>query len=237
TIAEINRSDQAVHLELGIPHNPTSIISAIYAKPNPMGRVLIWDELRARAAHETRPWVVLGDFNSISCVDENEGGAPFNPYRAASFIKCIADCGFIDLGYVGPKHTWFRGSIQERLDRGMANMLWRQRFPQAMVKHFPRLCSNHWPLLLNFFGLPKPPKIKRPFRFMISWMAQPDFRRVLRNAWKPNVSMTDNLNKLTPRLQRWNQEVYGHINQRKKALSLHLSDLDTASVNNPSLKN
>lgn len=46
----------------------------------------------------------------------------------------LDECGFMDVGYVGPKFTWARhfdngNSIWERLDRGLATNNWFLKFP------------------------------------------------------------------------------------------------------------
>ena len=48
------------------------------------------------------------------------------------FHEEITECGFIELPYSGPKFTWTRKFwseiIEERLDRGLANKEWLDRF-------------------------------------------------------------------------------------------------------------
>lgn len=58
------------------------------------------------------------------------------------------------MGFMGNKYAWCNGRQgrafdQERLDRGLANGEWRCLFPNAIVKHLPRIFSDHSPLLLD----------------------------------------------------------------------------------------
>uniref|UniRef100_A0A2N9FSF1 Uncharacterized protein n=1 Tax=Fagus sylvatica TaxID=28930 RepID=A0A2N9FSF1_FAGSY len=59
------------------------------------------------------------------------------------------ELGAVDLGYVGARFTWCnkrwgRGSIKERLDRGIANVEWRTKFPRATVLHLGVLDHFHF---------------------------------------------------------------------------------------------
>ena len=56
--------------------------------------------------------------------------------RKPASIKNLDDCGLMDLGYRGPKFTWFRrngeeAGIFERLDRGVANPAWINTFHEG----------------------------------------------------------------------------------------------------------
>ena len=74
---------------------------------------------------------------------------------ATNFLKNLMfDLGSVDLGFSGTKYTWRnnrwgQGSIQERLDRGIANMHWRLAFPRAVVYHLGAVNSDHCPLLID----------------------------------------------------------------------------------------
>ncbi|RYR04899.1 hypothetical protein Ahy_B06g084709 isoform A [Arachis hypogaea] len=43
----------------------------------------------------------------------------------------------LDLGYSGYPFTYKKGNLVERLDRGLSNMDWKIRFPDARMKHLP----------------------------------------------------------------------------------------------------
>lgn len=69
------------------------------------------------------PWLCVGDFNKITKQDEKVGGAIRPHNQMQSFREVINKCGFIDLGYIGPKYTWCRhyengNSIWEQLGFG-----------------------------------------------------------------------------------------------------------------------
>ncbi|CAN1179461.1 hypothetical protein LINPERHAP2_LOCUS34204 [Linum perenne] len=103
----------------------------------------------------------------LSAADKR-GGAPFVPSRAASFRQCVDNCNLLELDFVGPRFTWFRGSLGERLDWGLSSTDWKCQFPNAVIRHIPRLRSDHRPILLYFHGLEVPRRRDRPFRFFSS---------------------------------------------------------------------
>ena len=66
-----------------------------------------------------------GDFNEITRQDEKLGGVPRPHNQMQLFREVIDECGFLDLGFEGPKYTWSKhfengSSIWERLDRCLA---------------------------------------------------------------------------------------------------------------------
>lgn len=74
-----------------------------------------------------------------------------------AFRHCLEDCDLFYLGYVGYQYTWTNkqtdeNNIQERLDRGVANELWRNKFPAARVFHLTRVLSDHCPIHVNWSG-------------------------------------------------------------------------------------
>ncbi|CAN0880875.1 Putative ribonuclease H protein At1g65750 [Linum grandiflorum] len=165
------------------------------------------------------------------------GGAPFNPYRAASFQGCISDCQLTDVDAVGPRFTWFRGSLRERLDRALGSAELVHQFPNLVIRHLHRIRSDHRPILACFDGHTPPPIGRRPFRFLAPWLGHDDFHRLLESAWHPQREIAQNLLHLTSRLRRWNKEVFSHIHRRKEALIRHLEELESQSNSLPTEEN
>lgn len=103
-------------------------------------RVEAWDSLRSLNHHPNIPWLCAGDFNELTRQDEKLGGAIRNHRQMKSFRNVLDECGFIDLGFVGPRFTWSKHfldghSIWERLNRGLANTNWFHKFPESRVHH------------------------------------------------------------------------------------------------------
>ncbi|CAN1152796.1 hypothetical protein LINPERHAP2_LOCUS18981 [Linum perenne] len=138
----------------------------------------------------------------------------------------------LDLDFVGPRFTWFRGSLRERLDRGLATMRWRSEFPNSFVTHLPLLRSDHRPIMTCFFGLEIPDRSSRPFRFLVPWMAHEDFPGVLSSTWSSSRDARINLAALENNLRCWNRDSFGNIQQRKLSLLQHLAALEEEDYRN-----
>ncbi|KAI5351559.1 PREDICTED: reverse mRNAase [Prunus dulcis] len=126
----------------------------------------IWTYLDGVSDAAKLPWLVVGDFNEINVDFEKKGGRPTQSQTGfAVWISRnhLMDLGFskeeftwclMDLGFSTGEFTWCKkndhgGTIWERLDRGPCSIDWRQTFPEAYVRHLPRINSDHCPLLIS----------------------------------------------------------------------------------------
>ncbi|TXG57139.1 hypothetical protein EZV62_018452 [Acer yangbiense] len=101
--------------------------SGMYGDPSPGKRVRSWELLRRLREVDRLPWICGGDFNELLCMNEKVRG---------------------------PKFTWNNKregklNIQERIDRILANNLWRDRFEYVKVKHLGFHTSDHRLILLK----------------------------------------------------------------------------------------
>ncbi|CAN1763449.1 hypothetical protein LINPERHAP1_LOCUS8828 [Linum perenne] len=81
----------------------------------------------------------------------------------------------MDTGFVGPKFTWFRQNLRERLDRCLGNAKWSILFPDAVTYHLERLKSDHRPLLVRTNKAARYNFNPRPFRFNAAWFGHENF--------------------------------------------------------------
>ncbi|CAL1408859.1 unnamed protein product [Linum trigynum] len=147
-ITELDRDSQFLHLLCTDQNKNSVLLTAIYAKPNDHDRQPLWANIRRLEQTIDRPWLLAGDFNSITCPSERKGGAAYNPSKTASFNACIRDCGLLDVGFTGPKFTWSNGRLSQRLDRALCNQEWIRQFPDTVSTNLPRLRSDHRPILI-----------------------------------------------------------------------------------------
>lgn len=61
------------------------------------------------------PWLLAGDFNAYTSLEEKKGGDHPNFSLYNSFNRCICECGLIDLRFSGPQYTYRRGGVQSIL--------------------------------------------------------------------------------------------------------------------------
>ncbi|CAL1380329.1 unnamed protein product [Linum trigynum] len=136
TITEVDRSAQMLLVQVTMK-DASWYLSAVYANPALVQRRALWQSIREIAHTMEDPWLLMGDFNSILQPSDKSGGAPFDASRAKEFQDCVLDAGLVDLGFAGPPFTWFKQGVKERLDRGLGNAKWIDRFPEVTVRHLP----------------------------------------------------------------------------------------------------
>ncbi|KAL0006672.1 hypothetical protein SO802_008174 [Lithocarpus litseifolius] len=137
------------------------------------------------------------------------------------FREVIDECGFMDLGYVGPKYTWSRhfengSSIWERLDRCLATSSWFLKFPGSKVYHLRCDSSDHIPLHIVLSDLVVP-KRKKLFRFEEMWLSNGGCEEVVFSAWKSGSRSEDGDDKLAKvekcgkDLTWWDKNAFGNV--------------------------
>ncbi|XP_075645403.1 uncharacterized protein LOC142616429 [Castanea sativa] len=125
----------------------------------------------------------------------------------------------------GPEFTWHgkrRGElVWERLDRGVANYEWLNKFPIGRVQHLHRFTSNHKPLLLALDPNGESNKWKRkPFRFEAMWLMDRGCSDTVTRAWvyrpegTPMFQATEKLRKCKKMLKKWSREHFGNVKQQ-----------------------
>lgn len=151
--------------------------AVVYGSPTHNLLRRMWSELAATKREITGAWMVAGDFNSVTSREETYNYTAFNSQRSSDFVEWIQNEGLIDMGFGGPSHTWVKGGTTEqakgaRLDRALCNLAWRQRFPEAIVTHLPRLSSDHAPLLIRLIE-GSGDRRRAKFKFQAAWLTSP----------------------------------------------------------------
>ncbi|XP_020412737.1 uncharacterized protein LOC109947231 [Prunus persica] len=224
----IHCMDQAVSVCVETAGGTSWIFTAVYGHPCPSKRSYLWQNLSIIAASWNLPWVVCGDFNDILFEDEKLGKLSG---KSRGFKDWFDQHGLIDLGFLGPKFTWvnkrFGGDfVMKRLDRAICNKEWRVFFPEAFVRHLPRRCSDHSPILLSLNSDKIPSSELKPFRFEAMWLKHCLFPEFIKAEWKNlEGSVSSKLDNLIPLLREWNTQVFGQIFQKKKRILARLQGI------------
>ncbi|CAN1120796.1 Putative ribonuclease H protein At1g65750, partial [Linum perenne] len=200
-------------------------MTAIYGRPNVTERERLWNDICQLARGVRDPWMLIGDFNAMLSSMDKRGGANFSYSQNKSFIDCCNTAGLTDTSFIGPRHTWYRGVISERIDRALTNDEWLLKFPFTRVHHLTRVYSDHRPILLRCDDIPRK-RIDKPFRFLAPWLGHDEFQDYLCQAWSERESLPVQLFHLSTKLKKWNTDVFGNIFERKEALSNRLADLE-----------
>ncbi|GER47510.1 RNA-directed DNA polymerase [Striga asiatica] len=100
-------------------------------------------------------WVILGDWNDLSCREEKNGGLVRSERSFQGFNNIIGQMGMFMLRMEGYKFTWGNnrkdeGFVEEVLDKAFASLSWLNNHPHASVKCVLRSASDHALLVLEY---------------------------------------------------------------------------------------
>ena len=99
----------------------------------------------------------------------------------------LKDCAFLEIPYSGPKWTWSRhfGSymIVERIDKGVANKEWLEKFSYMREHHLTATTSDHLPLLFVIrFEAYSAIKKKKIVKFENMWVGHNECADVIKES-------------------------------------------------------
>lgn len=114
----------------------------------------MWDEISRIHSSRRVEVLYLGDFNAYRSAEEKQSKNPPNYRQMENFNNFIKKCSLVDLGFHREVFTWSnkradKKHVQERLDRGLAIVEWRIRFPYAKLHHGELIGSDHRPIWLS----------------------------------------------------------------------------------------
>ncbi|XVF15533.1 hypothetical protein REPUB_Repub09cG0162300 [Reevesia pubescens] len=136
-----------------------------------------------------------------------------------NLITLFVKNGLVDLPLEGKKFTWFGyGEKLSRFDIFLVSIDLVTVFSSLCQKGLRYTISNHYPILLVEDSINWGPK---PFKFFDFWLFKEDCLKMIKSEWSSfcvlgstSFSLKIKLSKLKTYLKRWNQEVYGFIDDR-----------------------
>ena len=149
-------------------------------------------------------------------------------------FRDVADeCGFIDLNYASPWHTWQKHfstghSIWERLDRALATNDWLLRFAGTKVHHLQADSSDHSPLWIDLAGL--------PFRFEEAWLSNHTCSEVVEASWEarevddPATKVMRKIERCGRELKIWERDHFGNIRNSLKEKRKELAEAEKEAM-------
>ncbi|XP_057745491.1 uncharacterized protein LOC130963384 [Arachis stenosperma] len=119
----------------------------------------------------------------------------------------------------------------------MANLGWKETFPETMIQHLIRYKSDHCPILLDLYGESKRRKnSQHRFRFEELWLINEDCDRIVEEAWNERTGTVKEKIKLCgERLDSWVQRNFGDIPKRIKKAEKALKQLNSLPQNEETL--
>ena len=197
--------------------------TGFYGSPTVAGKARAWDLLQVLRAHHTLPWFCGGDFNELIHGAKKWGRVARPESQMREFRLIIDDCGFLDLGFVGPSYTWWNkqtgpARVLERLDRGLATADWLLQFPNNQVTHLHAVFSDHRPLWVELkpVGRALRPR-RRRFRFEEMWTLHEGCEDTIRKAWAtrqrgtPMFQVVEKIKASREELKKWSYDQFGSI--------------------------
>ncbi|CAN1126875.1 hypothetical protein LINPERHAP2_LOCUS3685 [Linum perenne] len=195
----LSSTNQFIHTSVDWDSGRTCLATFVYASPSLVDRRTLWQMLPPPPPPRSQAWLILGDFNSMIDSSEKLGGGRFNDLQAQEFRECIKDCNLLDTSFAGPRFTWFRGTLRERLDKCLYNAAWLDCFKDTTTYHLERIKSDHRPILVRFTNSSVVSRAPRPFRFNAAWLSHDDFPAFLDVSWKRGGDFCSSLQDLRDR--------------------------------------
>ncbi|RYR64108.1 hypothetical protein Ahy_A03g010248 [Arachis hypogaea] len=141
----------------------------------------------------------------------------------------------LNLGFVGNSFTWTNGqagedNIQERLDRAMATMEWKEAYMKIIIQHLSRYKSNHNPILVDMMGEQRRRRRKTTHKFIFEecWLGNEECEKVVKEAWDSSEGTIETkIKNCGSRLDKWGETNFGDIPKRIRILQNKLQHLNT----------
>ena len=214
--------------------------TGFYGEPMTHKRLESQNKFRRLHNKFNLPWLCAGDFNEIIRSSEKMGGGSRSQTQMQQFWDAMDECGFIELGFLGPWYTWQKHfqaghSIWERLDRALATNDWLLRFACTHVHHLKSDTSDHSPLWIDMEGLNFQP-ISKPFRFGEAWLSDHTCSEVVEAIWEarevvdPAARIIRKIDKCGRELKKWERDHFGNIGNTLKEKRKELAEAEKEAV-------
>ncbi|KAJ9557121.1 hypothetical protein OSB04_011735 [Centaurea solstitialis] len=219
---------QFLHCEIRLRGDVQSwYCSVVYGANNSVLRRDLWSGLRKfRALLGYKPWMLMGDFNSMLFPHDALGGVSRRNADMVEFFECVEDIEVFDVSYTGIQHTWCQKpkdetGLRRKLDRILANVEFTDRFDDARARFHPRGISDHSPGVLTFKG----GKRRRMFGFKFEnfLVDHPLFFPTVQQAWEVHVEGTF-MYRITTRLKSL-KEPFRKLRRSYGNLTVKVADL------------
>lgn len=208
--------------------NSSFHFSFVYGNLVAQQRKIFWATLRDLHQLNHKPWICSGDFNEILHTTDKDGGKKHSRNLTQAFKTFLTQKNMEELPQEGCRFTCCNnrriGTIQEKLDRCVANWEWRRSFPYAIVTALVPISSDHSLLIID--TSPSAHRSQKSFKFEPFWSEHKDFEDIIRQSWKNNgVDIASNLNGVKSKLVSWSKETFKRADHRIRKLKNKLDHL------------
>ncbi|KAL3514108.1 hypothetical protein ACH5RR_026825 [Cinchona calisaya] len=150
----LSMHDQAI--TCNVQHTSKNcVIILVYACNSTVDKRPLWKYLSVVKNNlQGRPWIILGDFNSIRCSAERLGNVDFDDQGMEDFNECIDVLDIVEHHAKGYYYTWCNkrdggNRLYSKIDRVLVNNNWLNEYPYVKVEILDPSISDHCPLFVQ----------------------------------------------------------------------------------------
>ncbi|KAJ9536731.1 hypothetical protein OSB04_un000116 [Centaurea solstitialis] len=234
---------QYIHCQVNIRGGCSFFVSFVYGANRATERMELWSGLRRlKVCLGDKPWVILGDFNSLLFPHDALGGVSRRNPDMMDFFLCLEDIEVFDVRFSGIHYTWCQkpkeeAGLRRKLDRILANTEFTSLCSDATASFLPRGLSDHSPGILSFTDGSR--KRKYGFRFDNFLVKDPKFVEIVKQSWNGHVhgsfmfSLVTRLKALKQPFRKLRGS-YGNLSDRVRVLKHELDVVQLAADLDPS---
>ncbi|XP_061993561.1 uncharacterized protein LOC133711457 [Rosa rugosa] len=200
----------------------------VYAYPQKDRQAVLWNDLARLQPPNNECWVLMGDFNIITSLDEKLGGGQVVTNYMLNFCDFLNNENLFSLRAFGLPYTWTNkheddSLIFERLDRACVNTSLLNDCPDIKLENLPIIGSDHGPICLTLNNIKK--KKNKSFKFEAIWLSHKEFKPLVEHIWNQSLNTNHLLNFVTiagqfsSQAQNWNKNVYGNLFRKLEDLN------------------
>lgn len=105
--------------------------TVVYGSHIPTVHKLHWTKLSSFVISNSNAWLVAGDFNALLNENEKIRGFKKRSNISKEFVEWTMAAELHDAAFKGPKFTWQRGILFERLDKALSHNAWKLNFSEG----------------------------------------------------------------------------------------------------------
>ncbi|XP_019252860.1 PREDICTED: uncharacterized protein LOC109231672 [Nicotiana attenuata] len=147
----------------------------VYAYNSREERRELWEYLCQIAGMGHKPWITMGDFNSVLHAEDSQGVNPVTINEVIDFHSCLDVTGLTELPSSGCSYTWNdkheSGRIFSRIDWVLLNGEWMDNLVDCRAKFLPEGVSDHSPIQITIAQNNN--QVRKTFRYSNMWSSHP----------------------------------------------------------------
>ena len=104
--------------------------------------------------------------------------------------------------------------MQERLDKFVANAMWRNKYGSSYVSHLEKRHSDHLPIVLCIRSKTPPSlekKKRKLSRFEEKWMREEESGEVIEAMWRKGEDACGNISRMACELKEWSHKSFATL--------------------------